>query len=224
MNISNRLFLLNWFYLIVLSIASCQNNETNVEFIKSKKSFLEVYSVDSIFSHFPSEVHNSNLFSGFFEPPQIGDCFGDLFIGIKTTKENLLLLKNQKFIAIDSLNSKTFLIMKLDLVKDSLYNTKNPIDTSFKFPIADLHLNDFYLGDIPDSTYIADINKYVSLPCHKTPNDLIIYLIDAKEGYFWKNKCDRYRPKRLGKWMHGYSRGYAISLKEQIIIYWVVTW
>jgi hypothetical protein len=51
-----------------------------------------------------------------------------------------------------------------------------------------------------------------------------IMIIDAKPGIFIdisKLKINKYLPK---KWTHGYSKGIALSKKENKIIYWIVVW
>ena len=56
------------------------------------------------------------------------------------------------------------------------------------------------------------------------PDDLMIYVIDAKAGFFFKdNENIPIRPK-LGNWTNGYTRGIAISKAESFICYYFVIW
>ena len=42
--------------------------------------------------------------------------------------------------------------------------------------------------------------------------------------YLFKNKCDEKRPKFLKEWRHGYSKGIAVSDKENLIVFWTMIW
>jgi hypothetical protein len=56
------------------------------------------------------------------------------------------------------------------------------------------------------------------------PTDLEVYIVDAKPVDLWIEKCNEKRPETLGDWSNGYSKGYAISEDQNLIIFWVLIW
>jgi len=212
------------FQLFLVSLAGCQNNKINTAIEESRSQFHDSFLIDSIFSHVPIDINSSEFLSGFFSPPQKGNCFGEVFIVTKLNEKVLKTFANKTFLTIDSLKSNKFLLLEHHFVNDNIYNSKQSIDTSFKYPIANLNQNDFSLGEIPDSIFLKDQKVFISIPKYKMPYDLTIYLIDAQYGDYWKSGCNKFRSKFLGKWKNGFSKGYAISKKEKIIVYWLVAW
>ncbi len=69
----------------------------------------------------------------------------------------------------------------------------------------------------------VDKDQYV-VDTYYVPSDLQVHVVDARAGNFWKNDCNEYRPESLKEWKHGYSKGFATSKKENIIVYWTMIW
>jgi len=58
----------------------------------------------------------------------------------------------------------------------------------------------------------------------KLQDGFTYYVIDAKPGKYLDDKYlkeTNYMPK---EWKHGYTRGFAISEEQKVIIYWVAIW
>ena len=59
------------------------------------------------------------------------------------------------------------------------------------------------------------------------PPDLMVYVIDAKAGNYWINKCGAEEEDRSvlpRGWEHGYSRGIAVSKSCKKICWWTMAW
>jgi hypothetical protein len=120
------------------------------------------------------------------------------------------------------LKDKNFLINQSDF-KDE----KSPIDDfnisyTDKYPIPYFEKLDFNLGT---KNEVLTINgDTLNRDIHKVPLDLEVFVIDAKPGNFWKVDCNEDRPKSLKEWKHGFSKGYATSIEEDLIVYWTLVW
>ena len=100
---------------------------------------------------------------------------------------------------------------------------------TLKPPIYDFRHADFDLGEEPDSIFSKTPYGYYYARNDKEriPSDLIIYIVDAQPGNFWKNKelADKEpRPVLPQKWKHGYSRGIGVSRSCSRVCWWVMAW
>lgn len=86
---------------------------------------------------------------------------------------------------------------------------KSTIDTSCKntFPIPNFIDNDYYTE---------------STKC-KLPEDFTVYVIEAKKGVY-SNKIIVEKSSMPNEWLHGYSKGVAISEKRNVIMFWMIIW
>ncbi|MCF8355227.1 MAG: hypothetical protein K9H48_12320 [Melioribacteraceae bacterium] len=60
-------------------------------------------------------------------------------------------------------------------------------------------------------------------PC-KLPQDFRLFVLEAKRGKYWDDKYLYGSQNLPTDWKHGYSKGFAISDKRKIIIYWFSIW
>ncbi|HBS85826.1 MAG: hypothetical protein A2W91_13005 [Bacteroidetes bacterium GWF2_38_335] len=58
----------------------------------------------------------------------------------------------------------------------------------------------------------------------KLPLDFVIYIIESKEGIFLSKEYFSKNEYSAEKLKNGFSRGYAISNKRNIIIFWLIIW
>ena len=56
------------------------------------------------------------------------------------------------------------------------------------------------------------------------PADLEVYVTNAKIGNFWKEDCNEKRPTTLDVWKNGFSKGFAISQENDMILFWAMVW
>ena len=195
----------------------------NNKFKEFKNYFYNTYTIKIIFEHFPEKIDNTKVISYNWEPPSAENCFGDMYESMKLDDNILQTIKKEKFLIVDSLASNKLFKIDLNLIRDSILDT-NLTNTTNLIPIADLYKPDYNLGKIPNSMFFTDNHKLDTNYKYIPPKDLMLYVIEAKAGDYWKVKCPQYRLDALNQWAHGFSRGYAISEKEKIIVYWLVVW
>jgi hypothetical protein len=92
-----------------------------------------------------------------------------------------------------------------------------------KYPIPYFEKIDFGLGLKRRKDTVINKQRYFT-STYFIPTDLEIYVISAQAGNYWKVDCKEKRPESLKNWINGYSRGIAISNKENLLIYWVMVW
>ena len=209
--------------LLMFSFLSCHNQKINNEFENIKNEFTKFYSIKTIFRHFPEKIETNKVVFGHWRPPSAESCYGDMYQEMKLDDNDLKNIKDEKFIIVDSLFSDKFFKIDLDKIRDSILDT-NYKNTYHLIPIADLNKPDYKLGKIENSVFFTDEYKLDTNYKYISPKDLILYVIEAKDGDYWKVKCPQKRLDFQNHWEHGFSRGYAISEKEKIIVYWLVVW
>jgi len=91
-----------------------------------------------------------------------------------------------------------------------------------KYPIPYFEGFNFELGYRSEDTIIDNV-LHINV-VHTIPSDLEVYVLEAEAGNFWKELCNEKRPESLKKWKNGYSKGIAISKKENIVMYWTIVW
>ena len=78
-------------------------------------------------------------------------------------------------------------LIKLDIPCLILENSfKQTVFDSFMIPVYDFQDSEFNLGIIDDSLFFK--GRYWHGEHSIIPTDLIVYVIDAQPGNFWKNK------------------------------------
>ena len=101
----------------------------------------------------------------------------------------------------------------------------NPMKDSLQIPIAHMRYSHFSLGETTDTFVIGD-RRYVEVS-EIIPDDLVIYVLEACPGNFWKNQekaALEERPMLIDPWKHGYSKGLAISRELSRVCWWAMAW
>ena len=101
----------------------------------------------------------------------------------------------------------------------------NPMKDSLQIPIAHMRYSHFSLGETTDTFVIGD-RRYVEVS-EIIPDDLVIYVLEACPGNFWKNREKatlEERPMLIDPWRHGYSKGLAISRELSRVCWWAMAW
>jgi len=220
---NNKIRFIVFIYLIAFSLTGCQNQKMNNVFTEFKNDFYKIYSIKNIFEHFPEKIQNNKVLGGHWRPPCVENCYGDIYQTMMLDDNILQTIKKEKFLIVDTLGSYKFFKIDLDLIRDSIMDT-NQNNTTNLIPIADLYKPDYNLGKIPNSIFFTDNHKLDTNYKYIPPKDLMLYVIESKAGDFWKIKCPQHRLDAHNQWAHGFSRGYAISEKEKIIVYWLAVW
>ena len=233
------------FFLIIIVSESCTTVCTNRELIgqqlnmEFKNGLLEYYTLnpEEMLSHFPRlECGKKNFWSvRYLISSHIPNDDGAYYSEKKTLAEIDSILSNYSFKAvIDYYATNTFKIRHFLINDTTLYERFYKYDSIVlkNYPIPTFYDVGFGLGESLD--YIDSTQDWLSIPDSirmpifqakksNVPDDLTVYIIDAKKGYFRKNKNKPSRPF-MGEWTNGYSRGIAVSKKEKIICYWFMIW
>ncbi len=217
--------------LATIFINSCQSQPIKNEFRIQFKDDIDLFPVD-ITNHFPKSF-DSNYFSYTTNVNEIANkkAFGGFipitfYLTCKYTKSEFTILKdsiNDLCInTISALDTNILLIFSY-FEEDNYFPFQameyNPgiesesLKTHNKFNADKFPLPVFNIIDYKDTTTITRLRK-----------DFVIYGIEAKPGKFQQSNYLSNSEYLPDKWRHGFSRGYAISNKEFVIVYWLVIW
>lgn len=211
-----------------------------------EKGLDSLYMVSNLLSHFPLSyderyLRSKEWWSEYAMPPSYiieedtvySDLCANAYFVEKKTKEFIDSLVNcTSFIDIITYSSDSIFHVKISNIKDSRpyarkYNLVSPnVDTN-RAPIPDFEFASFGLGKVSDDTLgYASFNDTLLLVGDRTilPDDLIVYVVESKNGNFWKVNNSEPRPVLPQKWKHGFSRGYAISSTLNMVCYWMMAW
>lgn len=221
--------LLIWFCIIML--ISCNSKSQNKNacqdiFILSKNSLFLGTNLDTgqVLSHFPKIICRKKH-QQILTIPLFGDNSGGLMYSESISSEQINLIKDSYlfkdsvlYYSPDAFRIRRFIFNDTTTFFDTSILARYPVPTFYLGLNKEGELYEEWLHEVDSVKVSEKQTRYI------VPKDLMIYIIDAKDGYFWKEK-DRNLPRPfLGKWTSGYSRGIAISEKENIICYWVMIW
>lgn len=201
------------------------------------KEFQNMYVIHNLTDHFPKSWENlslrTNQWSSRYSSCEddslyhIFSCLGvfvdDVELSYIDSLEKVVTYKYKTMFDDTSVLKINFFYMdEEDSYKQIFYDT-------IKAPIYDFRNADFNLGMVRDSVFSKTPYGYLYLrnDKEKLPSDLMVYVIDAQPGNFWKNKelADKEpRPVLPEKWKHGYSRGIGISRSCSRVCWWVMAW
>lgn len=199
--------------------------EASVE--NAKINFENCYSVNGLFDHFPKSISNNSFIDMLARIPSnvyYSDSYhtGFFYLTLRMGESSQTLYpksylyrtlySNRNFIIDDAFSYYKY----TDTLK--LRNVFIPD----AFPIPYFEDFDFGLGSEEFDLRCKGIELVVDK--YYVPNDLEVFVIKAKNGFFWKMKADWERPETLGVWKNGYSCGIALSQQRNMIIYWVKAW
>jgi len=223
--VKNRCLLFSVFMTLIMCSCTQTYDDGISSLITCKKSFIELYNRSDLFDHFP-EYDRENPLQGRFTQLIPTSRRGKMFQYEYYDKDrkNVERLKQFNVIYHSNYNDSNNIIIDFAGFRDSLI--QRPESNRYfenKYPLPDLGFIDFNLGTTINNVIGADDETY-DVSKFNYPEDLEVYVIDAKAGNFWKTKSDKKNPEALKAWKYGYSRGYAISESQQRIIYWTIVW
>ena len=102
---------------------------------------------------------------------------------------------------------------------------RNTMKDTLQIPITNMRYAYFKLGKYKD-TLIIDNKQYIDNR-EILPEDLIVYVLEAHNGNFWKNKkkaLEEQRPVLSDHWKHGYAKGIAVSRNVSRVCWWAMAW
>ncbi|WP_405348826.1 hypothetical protein [Ruminobacter amylophilus] len=222
-------------FMLFVLLASCQNAR-HLDSL-AKREFIQqinnMYELDYLMDHFPYKWHNDVMRNNdkwnasYYRCDDFPGFSNYRFFGEYDEKASVAL--------IDSLEQNIYkcmylfsdsTIMKLDIPCLILENSfKQTVFDTLMIPIYDFQDSEFYLGKEDDSLFFN--GRYWYGEHSILPSDLVVYVIDAQPGNFWRNKelADKEpRPVLPEKWKHGYSRGIGVSRSCERVCWWVMAW
>ena len=210
----------------LLFLISCKEKETNPlmlylkqRYTEDKKALKSKYTNHFFKSkhtnHFPKDIDSVTYMGTLGDTHPVAEQIS-FMLQCKINESNLKhveKLKKKSKVIYEATDTCLFVINrffttdfgKLGKVDDSLIDQDYYRD---KLPVPNLHHFDYST----DST------------SSRLPEDFKLYVLDAEKGIFLDMDmlpCGKYMPDY---WKHGYSKGFAISEKREIIIYWIVIW
>jgi|GEM_PF-2632447 len=204
-------------FLFLLScLTNCSANRMDSTITEYKGYFKKYCIQDDLFSHFPSKINDNDVYSGMFYPPQADSHFGFVILIMRCKDEDIEIIKKRAALVKDSVLSKKF--YTLDVNKDFVPKKR------FLYPIVNFEESDWFLGTTEKDIYNSYLGRNIPISIYKYPKDLMVYLIDAKKGYFWTSKLNNNTFDFLKDWKNGYSKGYAVSEDSKLLAYWVIVW
>jgi hypothetical protein len=104
---------------------------------------------------------------------------------------------------------------------------RNTMKDSLQIPIADMRRHSYFtLGEYCCDTFFIGEHRFIE-ETEILPDDLVVYVIEAKSGNFWKNNekaaCEK-RPILSEHWKHGYVKGITVSKKLSHACWWAMAW
>ena len=216
-------------------ILSCNNLYKPVYVITPEQriSLQRNYKINGLYSHIPEFAKESTHGSASSLPIDTLNCdyinqsLYAIIIGnkkdylqdFKKTVDSGIVYKTVYF------NSDNFIIDIRELKNKLFHINKCNKFRKNKMPIPYFEGYDFGLGE--KKTLEKQLEgeprpRYRTI--YNVPKDLKVYVIDAKAGNFWTFDCKENRPKALKQWQHGYSKGVAISDKDDKVVFWVMIW
>lgn len=213
---SNEMKKILLIFIVSIFVSCCNNKEiqrVNKMYLITKQQCLDRVNV-GLFNHFP-------------------DTLSSGFISFNPRKESYY--RYESYILTYDYSSEKEQIDSL--IRDSvIFYTRycddnmiiNLTDTMFskakcnKYPIPHFDSEDFGLGAYRVNKEFS--GGSTSRCIFYLPDDLEVYVISSKPGYYFTFGKELVRPEELKEWKHGYSRGIATSKKLDEIYYWAIVW
>lgn len=221
--------------LLFVLLASCQNVHHTDSLAKQEfiQQINNMYELGFLLDHFPYSWRNESISTNDNWNASYYRC--DDFPGFANYRFFGEYDESVSVTLIDSIEQKKYknaylfsdsTLLKLDIPCLILENSfKQTVFDSLTIPIYDFQDPEFNLGKEADSLFFK--GRYWYGEHSIIPSDLIVYVIDAQAGNFWKNKeqADKEpRPFLPSNWKHGYSRGIGVSRSCERVCWWVMAW
>lgn len=217
--------------LIAISLSSCIDKLLGERYVRSVKNaqrnIEDNYQVSGLFNHFPKSISNKSFIrlkscipNKTFDSESVYSAYLFLFLNMEDETNGFYpdtFLYKTNYQDLNFIIDDSFGYFKhYDKTK-----VRNVVQKG-KYPIPYFENFDFGLGfertDLRESGILLINDKY------NVPEDLEVYVLNAKNGCYWEIEFDQYRPESLGEWKNGYSSGIAISEKSKMVVYWMIAW
>ena len=219
--------------VLMFFLSGCNSKQKNPGLLKmnsilkeQKVNFGIDYKKANLLNHFPDNIKNNGLLLRAFPPCcppsfKYNAQFGHVYLICKVDTISKCIHDN----FLDEINyfDDGNIIINLTELRKSVFPVKKcNLWYANKYPIPYFESFDFGLGEKEEQKVVDGETQYNYI--YNIPNDLQVRIIGAESGNFWKENCNEKRPATLKEWQNGYSKGIAISEKENIIMYWTMIW
>ena len=221
------------FSLTLLLLIACDNSNVylskmNNALKEQKAHYGKEFKKTNLLSHFPDDILSNGISLRISPPscPPSYECraqFGNVYLITKNEISNKFTEPESVFDVKYSEDSN--IVINLSELRKDIFPVKKCNKWyQNKLPIPYFESCDFGLGQKVAKKYIdGDSVPYFEYT-YTIPSDLYVYVVKAEPGDFWKESCNENRPIALKEWQHGYSKGFAVSEEQNIIVYWVMIW
>lgn len=218
--------------LFILCMNSCQYFTRQSDYIARKdfvNSVNEHFKINYVTEHFPDSWNDESLRTSNWTACYC-PCSDDVhtFYGVYSDKISFEEIDSieQNLAYIYGTPYSNDSVLKLDIVYiDNINSYQKIVFDTTSPPIWDFRTASFLLGEEKDSILVE--GNYWRNDKEKLPKDLMIYVLDAKPGNYWRDRTKaekEQRPILPALWKHGYSRGLAISHSCQRVAWWAIAW
>ena len=214
---------------LLMYLTSCSQNKKDVRqlFENDYKFKLGIFG-SKLTNFFPKTLPDGvrNISATYLNDKLVKGCFGVGYIFLAAYYPNEEFNANKH---------------KFDSISKAIYN---PTDTTLILVFSytdkiEIEGKIYDNGEDPERRLLAkkNVTTSTSLPIPlfepdiykgKAPyglsEDFNMYVFDAKLGKFIKEEYLQECDCLPEKWKHGYSKGVALSEKQQIVIYWTIVW
>lgn len=203
--------------------SSVSHDPSKDQFIKELNMMYD----KNIIDFFPSDTANGNDWGSFYSSSW-DDSAESIFRCCAYFSTNVSVS------TLDSIE-KVVYITKMNY-SDSLFSINvpymryaesypTPMKDTNQIPVANMRYSYFSLGETIDTIVVGD--RQFEVESEVVPQDLVIYVLEACKGNFWKNRdkaAQEDRPVLLGPWKHGYVKGLAVSRVMSRVCWWAIAW
>lgn len=219
----SRLIKFSILLIVVSLIVSCSNrkrthikNEVDIKYEKLRSAFDPDFT-----SHFPERVFQSEIRQLHCSTLSTYEDFPSAHVTLyKTSKEIKKLEINyerQFGKGINAAESNLLIINNWLSLNETGASVER--DEQFKKKMENLGKQNNPIPNFYELKFSNNEKTETQLS-----SDFNIFVLEAKKGMFWdlsEMSDSRYIPT---EWKHGLSKGVAISIKQKIIIYWLIIW
>lgn len=210
-------------YLGCILRGSVSQDPSREQFIKEMSLMYD----KNIIDFFPSDAANGNDWGSFYSSSW-DDSVESIFrccayFSTNVSAHTLDSIEKEKYVVKMNYSDSLFSIDVPYMRHAESY--LNPMKDSLQIPIANMRYSYFSLGETIDTIVIGDRQFVVENEI--VPQDLIIYVLKASKGNFWRNRDKAAREERpilLDPWKHGYVKGVAVSRKLSRVCWWAIAW
>lgn len=232
--------------VLVIFISSCIN-QVNIEVLMNDEferyqnglSEYSILDVTKVMSHFPKMRIGKTYYwhASYSVPYERINNFDAYYLEQIPIEQLNSIIAKYSFIDSTLYNCASAFKLRSYLINNTTYYSKFYQFDSLQltnYPIPTFYENvNFKLGESLD--YIDSSRKQISvldttrmpileITKFNIPDDLMVYIIEAKPGFYFRNNNNLPPRPEMGKWRFGYSRGIAVSKKESMICYWFMIW